>query len=394
MSDQYIIEAGIDGYLLEDSSGTLLIDQRVEVKASTVGVTGANNRLGAALKNISEVIGLTEVSNKFTGFFKVATQSILGLTDSLNTKLSEFEYQIEGTTDAYVLEDGTGIYLQDYPLKVKNEIMGATETSSPITGLLQWVSSTIGFTDSNNKVTGFFKVVSDSIISFETAVNKLISEVNFYLTEDGLGNYINEDGTGGRYQLDQIVILKIVASTLGLTGVNNKLFGFLQNITDTMELTESSVRARVMLRNLAEVVGIIDTINRLGILKRNLTSTVGLTESQNRLGVVIRNLASTVGITEAGQRLKGLTRTFSDTVGITGVSNLVTGIVKEAADIIGLTEVNNKIRSVFISFNAGVFLASAGISLSNFISMASNNIDNMIGIDSINTGDFKVVDDN
>lgn len=40
MTDSYIIEAGVDNYLLEDSSGQLLIDQRVEViSSSIVGIT-------------------------------------------------------------------------------------------------------------------------------------------------------------------------------------------------------------------------------------------------------------------------------------------------------------------------------------------------------------------
>jgi hypothetical protein len=95
MSDTYLIEAGIDSYLLEDSSGVLAIDQRIEVKASTVGVTEATGK--SWLKIFAETVGLTEVSSKVTGFVKIATQSILGLTDALTTKISEFEYQIEGT---------------------------------------------------------------------------------------------------------------------------------------------------------------------------------------------------------------------------------------------------------------------------------------------------------
>jgi hypothetical protein len=392
MSDTYLIEAGIDSYLLEDSSGVLAIDQRIEVKASTVGVTEATGK--SWLKIFAETVGLTEVSSKVTGFVKIATQSILGLTDALTTKISEFEYQIEGTEDAYELEDGTGIYLQDYPLKVKNEVFGITEASAPIKGLLEIIASTIGLTDINNKVFGFFKVVTQSIVSFEQALNKIITEVNFYLLEDGTGNYINEDGTNGRYQLDQIVILKFISSTLGLTEVNQRVRGILENINDTLKITEASNRARVMLRNFAaEVVGVIDTINRLGVLKRNLASTVGITETQNRLGVVIRNIASTLGLTEVSQRLKGLSRTFSNTVGITGSNNLITGIVKIISDIVGFTELNNKIRSVFVSFNAGTFIASAGISLSNFISMASNNIDESTVINSINSGEFTIVDD-
>jgi hypothetical protein len=67
--ESYELESGVDNYLLEDSSGQLLIDQRVEViSSSTVGITEASNN--SWLKVIVNNIGLTDVANTAKGFVK------------------------------------------------------------------------------------------------------------------------------------------------------------------------------------------------------------------------------------------------------------------------------------------------------------------------------------
>src|SRR6056300_1396871 len=176
MTDQYLIEAGVDGYLLEDGTGVLIIDQRVETKAETVGVTESTNK--SWLKVILESFSVTEASNTALGFVKVATQLIIGLTESLNKKSTQYEYHLEGLTDACCLEDGSGVYLQEYGVKISNSTVGATEASQKTLGFLKNISETIELSDARNYVTGFFKVVTSAIAGIEYLANKFLTEVN------------------------------------------------------------------------------------------------------------------------------------------------------------------------------------------------------------------------
>ena len=392
MTDNYTLEDGT-GILVLENLDNYQLDVPLKIINDNIGVTEIENRLHG--KTILEVLGVSDSNNHATGFVKVAAQSIMGLTDSFNKKISEFEYLIESNgIDAYELEDGTGIYLQDYPLKVSNSTAGITEASQRLRGFSKIINETLGITTINNHIFGFVKVVTSALVTLEGVVNTLLSEINVYALESGLGVYINEDGTGGRYEFDQLAILQNISTVLGITETSQKVKGLLQWINTTLAVNESNNRARIMLRNIAtSTIGINEASNRAGIWIRNLSSTVGITETINRLGVIKRNLSSTVGITEASEYFRGLTKNLTSTVGLTGANNIVTGIVKQIADTIGLTEVNNKIRSVFISFNTGVFIADISISLSNFIANAGTNNSDLTVIDSYNVGNLNLTDD-
>ncbi len=391
--DSYELESGVDNYLLEDSSGQLLIDQRVEVKSSNIGITEARNN--SWLKVIVNNLGLTDAVNTGKGFVKNTVQSILGLTESKNYQQTQYDYLNEdGLGFGYLLEDSSGIYIQDYPLKIAaTTTVGVTEASQRTLGFLKNITSTVGLTTVNNYVTGFFKVVTQFVVSVESVLNYILTEVNFYGLEDGTGHYQPEDGVGG-YLLDQLQILKYAASTLGITEASLKFLGPIKFISDTVGLTFAANRAMVMYRNTTlSTLGITEVNNRLGIWIRNLSSTVGITETSNRLGVIKRNLSSTVGLTGINNYIRGLKRTLTSTVGVTETILDITGIVKEALETIGITEVATKIRSVFISTNIGDFIALASISLANFFVVDSYNNEDMTGVDSYNTGNLIIRDD-
>jgi len=391
-----------DLYTLEDGSGVLLLEnldryqQDIPLKniSDTVGVTETENRVKG--KTILEVVGITEASNIATGFVKVATQAIIGLTDVFNKKISEFEYLIElNGTDAYELEDGTGIYLQDYPLKVQNTTVGVTETNQKILGFLKNLASTVGITDTVNHVTGFVKVATDFIVAVEEVLNTLLEEINFYLLEDSSGKYINEDGTGGRFIIEALIIVRNITTTVGLVEASQKIPGLIKHIATTVGLVEGIIRTRIMLRNITtSTVGVTETSNRLGTWIRNVSSTVGLTEANNRARVMFRNFSSTIGITEASEKIKTLIQNITSTVGITEVNNLITGIVLNIAETIGLTESLNRIRSVFIDFDIGNFIGNAASNFGNFIAMAGKDNEDTTVIDSYNVGDVNLKDTN
>lgn len=391
-------------YELEDSSGTLLLENGTDnyrldfpilVDNSTVGVTESKNFVKTLIRNIADTVGITEVAQKVTGFVKVATSFIVGVETVNNDKLRTNAYLQENGVDAFLLEDGTGIYIIDYPLKVANETVGTVESAQNIQGLLEIISDTIGLTYVNNTVKGFVKVATQFIVSVEDAINKLLTDVNVYQLEDGLGNYLLESGAGF-YELDQLLVVKnATPSTVGVTETPQKVPGILKNIASQLNIVEAVNRARTMVRTVAlETAGLVESIN-LGIRKTATTATVGLTESTNKAFNLVRTLTSTAGLVEASQYVRGLTKNVTvDTIGLTEATNFIEGIVKYIAETIGLSDLINRIKAVFISNNLGDFIGTDSKDTGIFLAIDSLDVETMTVIDSYNLGDFIIIDDN
>ena len=389
-----------DNYILEDGSGVLLLEnldrykQDIPLKVinNNVGVTESENRVKGI--TITNTIGLSDVSNIAKGFAKNIA-STLGLVFSNNRKTRNQNFLLEdNSNDALMLEDGSGLYLIDVLLANINENVGVTESSNKVLGLLKQIAETIEFTDSTNYVKGFVKVATQFIVSVESTINKLLTEVNTYLLEDSSGRYQTEEDTD-LYLLDQLLIIRVKDEIVELTSAFDKYLGPIKHIADTILLTETSNRAMVMLRNITtNTLGLTETNNRLSNLVRNISTTLGLTETINRLGVIKRNIASTVGLTEASNKLRGRLKNIADTVGITEASNIITGIVKVIVDTIGLTEAINRIRIVFISNNLGDFVVVDSTDLATFTALDSIDISDMTVIDSYNFDSFIIIDDN
>ena len=393
MTTAYLIEAGVDNYLLEDGSGVYLVDERVEVKNETVGITETIQPHWT--KVITNIVELSETNNIAKGFVKLVSDTV-GLVFSRNSKIRNQNYLLEdNSNDALLLEDGSGLYLLDVLLANINENVGVTESSNKVLGLLKQIADTIGFTDAVNYATGFFKVVTSSLVALESTINKLLTEVNTYLLEDSSGRYQTEEDTD-LYLLDQLLIVRTAAlSTVGLTEASQKYLGPIKSILDTVNLNEAVNRLGTLKRNISSTLGLNESNNRAMTLLRNVaTSTLGITEASNRLGGLIRNISSTLGLTEASNKVRGRLKNIADTVGVTEASNIITGIVKVIADTIGLTDLINRIRIVFISNNVGDFVAIASIDLSVFTAYDSYDFESMTVIDSYNFGDFIIIDDN
>ena len=163
MTTAYLIEAGVDNYLLEDGSGVYLVDERVEVKNETVGITETIQPHWT--KVITNIVELSETNNIAKGFIKLVSDTV-GLVFSSNKKTRNQNFLLEdNSNDALMLEDGSGLYLIDVLLANINENVGVTESSNKVLGLLKNIAETIEFTDSTNYVKGFVKVATQFILS-------------------------------------------------------------------------------------------------------------------------------------------------------------------------------------------------------------------------------------
>ena len=399
MTENFELEDGSGTILLENGTDKYRLDFPIIVKDEIVGAVELSNKQIIIIKNIASTIGLTGVLNKFAGFVKTATQYIVTPEETNNKKTREYAYVIEdGTNDAYLLEDGSGIYLQNYPLKVSNSTVQITETSQKIKGLIKHISSTIGLTEVSQKVVGFVKVATQFLVSLESTIVKKISDVNYYTLESGLGSYILEDDTG-YYAIDNLIIVKSINSGIvGLTDALNQINGTVHWINETVGLTGVLNRAIDIVKTFIEIPGLVETVVRSRDLLRNVITNVQVlnpTEAVNRAMIMFRNTTTeNVGITELSQRLRAIVKTLSSTVGLVELRNFVEGIIKVATtDIIGLTVLANRIRDVFISHNLGIFTQTDAVNIDTFTATDAINLNDMTTIDSYNSGDFIIIDD-
>ena len=386
---EYTLEDGSGTLYLEDGTGNYVQEAPVKVFNESIGVTENRNRLMNIFKNISSTIGLSEVNEAYNVIKKVVS-STLGLSETPLKEITTLNLLLEGTNaEHYQLEDGSGGYHLEVPVYVINSTLGLTETKVSINTILKNINEIIGLTVLSNYATGFVKVATSFIVSVESAINKILSDVNVLALEDGSGNYLNEDGTGF-YQLDQLLIVRIQNTIMNITESSQKLYGGLKNITDQVNVTESFNRLRDMVRNFSSTIGITEASNRLGSLFKNFSQTIGITESSERHGSLFRWISSTIGLTESSNRITGFSKIFTDIIQLSDSKNIVSGIVKYISDTVGLVGTAIQFRLIAFTVNTGDFITMTLIDLSNFITSTQQDTGDMIGFTSFDSGDMKV----
>ena len=386
---EFTLEDGSGTLYLEDGTGNYVQEHPVKVFNETVGVTENSNRLMNVFKNISDTIGLTEVSEAYNVIKKVVS-SVIGLTETKLTETTTLNLLLEGTNaEHYQLEDGSGGYHLEVAVKVFNETAGIVETAVKNNVLIRHISDTIGLTVLSNHVTGFVKIATSFIVSVESALNKIVTDVNVLSLEDGTGGILQED-EAGFYQLDQLVAIKILNMVNGLTESSQKLHGGLKVITDQLNVVESFNRLRDQIRNFSQTVGITEASNRLGVLKRNFTQAIGITESSERFGLLFRRISSTIGITETKNNALGFAKIINDILQLTDSKNFVSGIVKYISDTVGIVGTAIQFRLIAFEVDAGDFITLSLINLSNFITSTQQDMGDMTRFSAFNSGDMNV----
>ena len=388
---EYTLEDGSGTLHLEDSTGNYIQEAPVKVFNETVGIVETKNRLGVLFRWISETVGLSEASEAYNVIKKVVS-SVLGLSETPLKEITTLNLLLEGlNAEHYQLEDGTGGYHLEVPVYVVNSTVGLTEQKNQINTIIRNIAEIIGLTVLPNYVTGAVKVVTQFVVSVESTINRLITDVNVYALEDGSGSYLNEDGLGF-YQLNQVLLIRILNMVNGLTETPQKLYGGLKIITDQLNVVESFDRLRDMVRNFSQTVGVTEASNRLGVLMRNFSNTIGITETSLRVGSLIRWVSSNIGITGFSNRITGFSKVFNDIIQLSESKNFVTGIVKLISDTVGLVGTAFQIRLISFAFDTGDYVTLSLINLSNFITSTQQDVGDMTRFSAYNSGDMKVTD--
>ena len=194
---EFTLEDGSGTLFLEDGSGNYIQEAPVKVFNETIGVTENKNRLMNVFKNISSTIGLSEVSEAYNVIKKVVSTMTVGITENKLKEITTLNLLLEGVNaEHYQLEDGSGGYHLEVPVYVINSTLGLTEQKISYNTIIRNISEIIGLTVLTNHISGFVKVATSFIVSVESALNRIITDVNVLALEDGSGAILLENGTG------------------------------------------------------------------------------------------------------------------------------------------------------------------------------------------------------
>jgi len=333
-----------------------------------------------------------------------------------------FQFLLEDGSGNYQLESGSGNYLQDIPTKVINTTVLANESKNKLKTILKYSQSTIGVTEHSPVVyfKGIVKSVTQFLVSVEEAFSKKVT-FDVYTLEDNSGSYLLEDGSG-LYKQD--IPTKVINSTLGLVGTQNRLRNFYKNVSSTVGLTEASQKIEGFVRNVTQrIVNLQETlakkisdlnhyalesslgsyllesgagyyaIDNLLIVKNTVTDTLGLTSIRNQIDGTVQTINETVGLTHILNRLRDQVRNFSEVVGLTEntirarimVRNIIPetvgliealsiGFVRNISSTVGLTESTNRLRNIVRLFSENVGLTEQILFIEGIVKYISDII--------------------
>ena len=314
-----------------------------------------------------------------------------------------FQYLLEDGTGNYQSESGSGNYVLDIPTKVINTNVLVNESRTRFSTLLKYSQATIGVTEDSpvNYFKGIVKSATQFLVSVEEAFSKKVT-FDVYTLEDGSGSYLTENGV--LYKQD--IPTKVINSTLGLIGTQNRLRNFYKNVSSTVGLTEASEKIEGFVRiatqrivNLQEVLAtkISDlnhytlesglgsyllengagfyAIDNLLIIRNAVTDTIGFTSLRNQIDGTVQNINETLGLTDILNRLRDQVRNVNEIVGLDEgiirarimlrniaietvglLESLSIGYVRNISSTVGINHEGFRIRDLLRNFSENVGL--------------------------------------
>lgn len=314
-----------------------------------------------------------------------------------------FQYLLEDGSGNYQSESGSGNYVLDIPTKVINTNVLVNESKTRFSTLLKYSQATIGVTEDSpvNYFKGIVKSATQFLVSVEEAFSKKVT-FDVYTLEDGSGSYLTENGV--LYKQD--IPTKVINSTLGLIGTQNRLRNFYKNVSSTVGLTEASEKIEGFVRNVTQRIvnfqEVLATklsdlnhytlesglgsyllengagfyaIDNLLIIRNAITDTVGLSSLRNQIDGTVQNINETLGLTDILNRLRDQVRNVNEIVGLDEgivrarimlrniaietvglLESLSIGYVRNISSTVGINHVGFRIRDLLRNFSENVGL--------------------------------------
>jgi len=333
-----------------------------------------------------------------------------------------FQYLLEDGTGNYQSESGSGNYVLDIPTKVINSTVLASESKDRLLTILKYSQAIIGVTEDSpvNYFKGIVKSATQFLVSVEEAFSKKVT-FDVYTLEDGSGSYLLENGTG-LYKQD--IPTKVINSTLGLVGTQNRLRNFYKNVSSTVGLTEASEKIEGFVRiatqrivNFQEVLATklsdlnhytlesglgsyllengagFYAIDNLLIIKNAVTDTIGFTSLRNQIDGTVQNINETLGLTDILNRLRNQVRNVNEIVGLDEgivrarimlrniaietvglLESLSIGYVRNISSTVGINHVGFRIRDLLRNFSENVGLTEQLDHIEGIVKYISDSI--------------------
>jgi hypothetical protein len=332
-----------------------------------------------------------------------------------------FQFLLEDGSGNYQIEDGSGNYVQDIPTKVINSTVLASESKDRLLTILKYSQATINVTEDSpvNYFKGIVKSATQFLVSVEEAFSKKVT-FDVYTLEDGSGSYLTEDGV--LYKQD--IPTKVINSTIGLVGTQNRLRNFFKNVSSTVGLTEASEKIEGFVRiatqrivNFQEVLATklsdlnhytlesglgsyllengagFYAIDNLLIIKNSVTDTIGLTSLRNQIDGTVQNIDETLGLTDILNRLRDQVRNVSSTVLVSEgiirarimyrniaietvglVETLSLRFVRNISSTVGITETTNRLRNIIRLFTENILLSEQLDNIEGIVKYISDTV--------------------
>ena len=332
-----------------------------------------------------------------------------------------FQYLLEDGTGNYQSESGSGNYVLDIPTKVINTNVLVNESKTRFSTLLKYSQATIGVTEDSpvNYFKGIVKSATQFLVSVEEAFSKKVT-FDVYTLEDGTGSYLTENGV--LYKQD--IPTKVINSTLGLIGTQNRLRNFYKNVSSTVGLTEASEKIEGFVRNVTQRIvnfqEVLATklsdlnhytlesglgsyllengagfyaIDNLLIIKNAVTDTIGFTSLRNQIDGTVQNVNETLGLTDILNRLRDQVRNVNEIVGLDEgivrarimlrniaietvglLESLSIGYVRNVSSTVGINHVGFRIRDLLRNFSENVGLTEQLDHIEGIVKYISDSI--------------------
>jgi len=300
--DVYSLENGSGSYLLEDGSGLYKQDIMTKVVSSIVGITGTQNRLRGRIKNITDTLNITEVSQKVEGFVRIATQKIVNFQETIASQVSNLDRYIQdGAIGAYILENGGGYYAIDNLEIIKNI-----------------VTDTIGLSSIRNQIDG-------TVHNFNQAISVALSEIHQRYRSQ-VRNITDTVKLDSGLIRARIMYRNIVTDTINIAEVNQNLKIIIRNMSSTLALDEGMVRVRIMFKNIAD--------------------NIIITENMNFIEGIVKYISDTINFTDVAThfRILGISFNTGDyiTLSLINLSNFITSTQQDTGDMIRFSAYNSE----------------------------------------------------
>ena len=332
-----------------------------------------------------------------------------------------FQYLLEDGTGNYQSESGSGNYVLDIPTKVINSTVLASESKDRLLTILKYSQAIIGVTEDSpvNYFKGIVKSATQFLVSVEEAFSKKVT-FDVYTLEDGTGSYLTENGV--LYKQD--IPTKVINSTLGLVGTQNRLRNFYKNVSSTIGLTEASEKIEGFVRNVTQKIvnfqEVLATklsdlnhytlesglgsyllengagfyaIDNLLIIKNAVTDTIGFTSLRNQIDGTVQNINETLGLTDILNRLRDQVRNVNEIVGLDEgiirarimlrniaietvglLESLSIGYVRNVSSTVGINHVGFRIRDLLRNFSENVGLTEQLDHIEGIVKYISDSI--------------------